>query len=425
MEACDNRPGTGFGGGTVEMRAAILSIGSELMHGYLTDTNATFLTQEMNALGIEPVSVTQVGDDLARIVTTFRRALDDADLVVATGGIGPTDDDLTREAVAEVCGEQVEVDEQIADGIRRFFTMRGSVMPEQNTKQAWMIPSAESLANPMGTAPGWFVRQGEKRIVIMPGVPREMFRMWREQAVPRVLAGSESRAIVSRTLKTIGIGESAVEKEIYEVIRRGHPTVATYAKDDGVHVRITAITDDPDSANAAVEQADREIRAIVGQHVYGYLDDPIATVILRAVAASGGTLAVWEAGNAGHLSVLLEESDLSDAVVVDARTTSFEAALHQTGASDDPESVAIACATMAAQRSGTALGASVVVRLSPGENPDRATGEVAIALALNGQPTVRRNTISAIPQEIRRRATLQAVDFLWSSLRDGTTLHQG
>ncbi len=402
------------------MRAAILSIGSELMHGFLTDTNATFLTQEMNALGIEPVSVTQVGDDLSRIVTAFRRALDDADLVVATGGIGPTDDDLTREAVAEVCGEQVEVDQEIAEGIRRFFTMRGSVMPEQNTKQAWMIPSAESLANPMGTAPGWFVRRGDRRIVIMPGVPREMFRMWREQAVPRVLAGSAGRSIVSRTLKTIGIGESAVEKEIHDIIRNGHPTVATYAKDDGVHVRITAITDDSESAILAVEQAEQSIRSIVGKYVYGYLEDPIATVILRSVAASGGTLAIWEAGNAGHLGVLLEESELGDSVVVDARTTSYQAAIAETGAPDDPEAVAIACALIAAERSGAAYGASVVVRLSPGEVPDRATGDVAVALAKNGQPLVRRNTISAIPQEIRRRATLLAVDFLWSSLREET-----
>lgn len=407
------------------MRAAILSIGSELMHGFLTDTNATFLTQEMNALGIEPVSVTQVGDELPRIVTAFHRALDDADLVVATGGIGPTDDDLTREAVAQVCGEQAVIDQEIADGIRKFFSMRGSVMPEQNTKQAWMIPSAESLANPMGTAPGWFVRHGEKRIVIMPGVPREMFRMWREQAVPRVLDGTAGRSIVSRTLKTIGIGESAVESEIHEIIRRGHPTVATYAKDDGVHVRITAITDDPDSAAQAVEQAEAEIRALVGRHVYGYLEDPISTVILRAVAASGGKIAVWEAGNAGHLGVLLEESDLSDSVVVDARTTSFEAAMIETGSQNDPESVAIACAIFAARRSGTAHGVSVVVRLSPGENPDRASGEIAIALAVNGQSFVRRNTVSALPQEIRRRATLQAVDFLWSSLRDETAHQPG
>ncbi len=407
------------------MRAAILSIGSELMHGFLTDTNATFLTQEMNALGIEPVSVTQVGDDLSRIVMTFRRALDDADLVVATGGIGPTDDDLTREAVAEVCGEQVEIDTEIAEGIRQFFTMRGSVMPEQNTKQAWMIPSAESLANPMGTAPGWIVRTGGKQIVIMPGVPREMFRMWREQAVPRVLDGSAGQSIVSRTLKTIGIGESAVETEIHEIIRRGYPTVATYAKDDGVHVRITAISDDPDNSTRAVDQVESEIRDRIGQYVYGYLEDPIASVILQAIASGDGRIALWEAGNAGHLAALLEECELSDSVIADARTTSFQTAVLETGADDEPAAVASACATIAATRAGTNYGASIAVRLSAGENADRARGEIAVALAMNGQPIVRSAIVSAVPHEIRRRATLQAVDFLWSSLRGETARRLG
>jgi nicotinamide-nucleotide amidase len=407
------------------MRAAILSIGSELMHGFLTDTNATFLTQEMNALGIEPISVTQVGDDLSRIVLAFQRGLDDADLVVASGGIGPTDDDLTREAVAAVCGEAPVIDEQIADGIRRFFTMRGSVMPQQNTKQAWMIPSAESLANPMGTAPGWIVKHAGKQIVIMPGVPREMYRMWREQAVPRILAGSSSQAIVSRTLKTIGIGESAVESEIYDIIRRGYPTVATYAKDDGVHLRITAISGDAESAGQAVDQAESEIRAIVGRHVYGYLEDPIATVILQLVAARQQRIAVWEAGNAGHLSVLLEESDLGDQIVVDARTTSYEAAVIETGSSEDPEGVAVACALIAAQRAGATHGVAIAVRFSPGENPDRATGEIAIALTIDGQTHVRSNSVSAVTPEIRRRATLQAVDFLWSTLRDETARQPG
>ncbi len=399
------------------MRAAILSIGSELMHGYLTDTNATFLTQEMNALGIEPVSVTQVGDDLNRIVTTFRRGLEDADLVVATGGIGPTDDDLTREAVADVCGEEVTIDETIADEIRQFFRSRGSVMPEQNTKQAWMIPSAESLTNPMGTAPGWYVRVGSKQIVIMPGVPREMFRMWREQAAPRILDGTSGQSIVSRTLKTIGIGESSAESAIHEIIRRGHPTVATYAKDDGVHVRITAITGDVATSTNAVDYAEQEIRSIIGRHVYGYLEDSISSVILRSIADADGQLAIWEAGNAGHLGVLLEESDLSDQVVVDARTTSLAAAADATGASGDPESVAIACATAAAATSSTRYGASVAVRIIPGQNRDRASGDIAVALVADGTATVRTATVSAVPHEIRRRATLQALEFLWTSLQ--------
>ena len=188
------------------MRAVVISVGSELLDGFLTDTNATFLAQEMAALGIELVGVSQVGDSLPRILTTLRRAWDDADLIVTTGGIGPTEDDLTREAVAALLGETTTVDPDLLRGIADYFAARGLVMPEQNAKQAWLIPSAKALPNPMGTAPGWFVERDGHVIVSMPGVPREMMRMWREQAVPRLLPHLGDRAVVSRTLKTIGIG---------------------------------------------------------------------------------------------------------------------------------------------------------------------------------------------------------------------------
>jgi nicotinamide-nucleotide amidase len=408
-----------------EMRAAILSIGSELMDGFLTDTNATFLTQELNALGVEPVSVTQVGDNLPRIVTAFRRALDDADVVIATGGIGPTDDDLTREAVAEVRGESVSVDPQLVETIRRFFRSRGVPMPEQNQKQAWLIPSAVALDNPMGTAPGWFVRHDERMIVLMPGVPREMYRMWREQAAPRVVERMQGRAIVSRTLKTIGVGESQVEQDIIDIVRRGYPTVATYAKDDGVHVRITAIASEREAADEAVSRTEQEIRARVGRHVYGYLDDDIASVILGLIAERGQRLALWEAGNAGRLASLLEENDLSDDVIIDARSTGYRPALMTTHTSDTPIDVARACSADARQRAGADFGVSVVVKLSAGDVADRAGGEVALALASPEGVTSREHIVRASPPEIRRRATMWAVDFLWTTLRDETRRRTG
>jgi nicotinamide-nucleotide amidase len=402
------------------MRAAILSIGSELMHGFLTDTNATFLSQELNALGIEVVGVFQVGDDLARIVSAFRRALDDADLIVATGGIGPTDDDLTREAVSAIRGEQPLVDQQIADRIRRFFTSRGVTMPEQNVKQAWMIPSAESLVNPMGTAPGWFVCHEYQMIVVMPGVPREMYRMWREQATPRILPRLDGHAIVSRTLKTIGIGESAVEREIIAVVRRGFPTVATYAKDDGVHIRITAVSASQVAGEQAVDDCEREIRAAIGSFVYGYLDDSIASSILAPIAQAGRTAAIWEAGSAGLLSVAIEESPLADAVVVDARTSSFASARDVVGATDDALDVAERCAREVATRTGAGVGIAIAVRIRPGTSADRSTGDIALAFTGDGSVSSRQHTISTNPAEIRRRATMWALDFLWTGLRDAT-----
>src|SRR5687767_3704051 len=160
------------------MRAYVLSIGSELIAGHLTDTNATFLAQELAAKGIELLHVVQVGDDLERLTRVLTMAVSEADLVVCTGGIGPTDDDLTREAIAALTGETPVVDQDLVAGIRAFFAQRGLEMPERNAKQAWIIPSVDVLPNPVGTAPGWFALVGDAMVVAMPGVPREMFRMW-------------------------------------------------------------------------------------------------------------------------------------------------------------------------------------------------------------------------------------------------------
>lgn len=397
------------------MRAAILSIGSELLHGFLTDTNSTFLAQELNALGVEVIGVFQVGDDLTRIVQTFRHALHEADFVIATGGIGPTDDDLTREAVAEVAGEQVQVDQEVADGIRQFFAHRSVPMPEQNVKQAWIIPSAELLLNPMGTAPGWFVRLGDRRIAIMPGVPREMFRMWREQALPRFAESLASEAIVSRTLKTIGIGESAVELEILAVVRRGYPVVATYAKDDGVHIRITAMSKDYDTAESEVNTTECEVRAILGRYIYGYLDDGLASAILRPIIADGERISLHEAGSAGRLTALLADVDESDSGIAASLITSFAEAATATG-SQEPAAIASWCASNAARTGMTRYACGIAVNISRRETADRAEGGIAISIITPSGEATRTHQVTAVPPEIRRRATMLAADFLWSTL---------
>lgn len=401
------------------MRAVVLSIGSELIQGFLTDTNATFLAQELNALGIELVGVMQVGDSLDRLVTALRRALDDADLVVTTGGIGPTDDDLTREAIASVMDEQVEVDPQAERLIREFFNLRGVPMPEQNVKQAWRIPSSELLANPMGTAPGWLVRRNGQIIVSMPGVPREMYRMWREQALPRIVEQLDHSVIVARTLKTIGVGESAVEQQLLDLVRRGYPTVATYAKDDGVHIRVTAMASDREEAETAVATTVEEIHAIIGNHIYGELTDDLADALLRPIQMTGQHVAIWEAGNAGRLTNLIEESILADEVVAGARATSFLLAVGDS-TNPDAESTAVWCAREAARELGVDYGVSVAVRLAPGDSPNRSTGDVGIALAHPAGIASRRHSVTAVPHEIRRRATMWAADFLWTTLRETT-----
>jgi nicotinamide-nucleotide amidase len=400
------------------MRAAILSVGSELMQGFLTDTNATYLTQELSALGIETTGVFQVGDELDRVILTFQRALEDAELVVATGGIGPTADDLTREAVAAVRGEHVSIDPSLVETIRRFFALRGLSMPDQNVKQAWLIPSAESLDNPMGTAPGWFVRHHDRMIVLMPGVPREMRRMWHEQAVPRILPRLEGSRIVSRTLKTIGIGESAAEVAIADIIARGYPIVATYAKNDGVHIRVTAVADTSEIANDAVNETDQQIRAAIGAHVYGYLEDSLPSAIVSPLLQSGQQVAIWEAGSAARLGNLLLDDDIAAPAVALARVTSFGDACASFGASPNPTEVACACAQAAARESGTAFGASIAVLIENGDHPDRARGKIGLALHHSGGTVTREHVVTAIAPEIRRRATLWSSDFFWTAIRD-------
>jgi nicotinamide-nucleotide amidase len=405
------------------MRAAILSIGSELLQGFLTDTNATFLCQELSGLGVEVVGVTQVDDNLERIVRAFQRALADADVLVSTGGIGPTDDDMTREAIAQILGETPVVDPELAAEVQAFFDRRGVTMPEQNVKQAWVIPSSETLSNPVGTAPGWFVRTGDKIIVTMPGVPREMFRMWSEQAVPRIAARHGTEAIVSHTLKTIGIGESAVEQELKDLVARGYPVVATYAKNDGVHVRITALSNDRAAAEAAVDETEREIRQRLSAYVYGDLSLSLSSAILAPLAAMGEKVAVWEAGNAGRLAMLLGECQHAEDALETCVSVSYVAVDPDRAA--NPEQLAASGAREAAVTSGTRFGAAVVVSITQGETIDRYNAEVGMAFWDNGAVTTRSQRVTTNPPEIRRRATMAAAEFLWTRVAAATGGLQG
>src|SRR5215469_12196089 len=196
------------------MRAEILSIGTELLLGQIVDTNANFLAQQLPPLGLDLYYVSQLGDNLARLAAAFEQALQRSDVVITSGGLGPTEDDLTREAIAQVLGEQATVQPEMERDLREFFARRGRAMPERNVKQATLIPSAQVLRNPIGTAPGWWVEYDRRVIASMPGVPHEMHKMWDEQVQPRLARLISGGVIVSRTLKLAGIGESHAEEAV-------------------------------------------------------------------------------------------------------------------------------------------------------------------------------------------------------------------
>jgi nicotinamide-nucleotide amidase len=287
-----------FGG---VMRAEIISCGTELLLGHITDTNATYLAQSLSALGIDLYFVSQVGDNQGRIVETLRRAWERSNLIIMTGGLGPTEDDLARESISALLGETMQVDPKLEAELRDIFARRDVRMPERNVKQATLIPSAQALPNPLGTAPGWWVEKDKHIIIAMPGVPREMYRMWEQEAVPR-LRPYTGGLIFTRILRVWGLGESAVEERIDALLHSNNPTIATYAKSDAIDVRITAKAATSEEAERLVAGMEAQARQLLGHHVFGVDKDTLQSVVGRYLTARNQTLAVMESLTGGRLS---------------------------------------------------------------------------------------------------------------------------
>jgi nicotinamide-nucleotide amidase len=283
------------------MRAEIISCGTELLLGHITDTNATYLAQNLAALGIDLYYVSQVGDNLERIVETLQRAWQRSDLIVMTGGLGPTEDDLTRESISALLEETMQVDPVQEATLRARFAHANMPMLERNIKQAMLIPSARSIANPVGSAPGWWVEKDGRIIIAMPGVPREMYRMWEGEVVPKLREQTGS-LIFTRILRVYGLGESLVEELLGSLIHNTNPTVATYAKSDAVDVRISAKAENSEKASQLVAEMEAHARQVLGHHVFGIEGDTLASVIGKQLQERYQTLSVMESLTGGLLA---------------------------------------------------------------------------------------------------------------------------
>jgi len=291
----------------VTLIAEIVSVGTELLLGEIVDTNATFLANELKSRGVTLYHKNVVGDNLGRIIDTLRLALARADLVIVGGGLGPTDDDLTREAIASVAGETPLIDDELLDHLRHLFESRGRRMADANRKQAWLIPSAEALPNPIGTAPGWLVRPrqpqyGGKIIVALPGPSREMQRMWHEQVVPRLKFPEE--ALWHTTVHTWGIGESDIADRLGLLTQGNNPSVATYARRHGVDVRVAAHAGTPGEAAALAAPVLAQVETALGAFVYGRDDDTLPRVTLRELETRGESVATIETHGGGLADLL-------------------------------------------------------------------------------------------------------------------------
>jgi len=292
--------------------AELLSIGTELTVGETRDTNAGDLARDLTRRGVVVGRLTALPDELAPVTKAFGDALRRAELVVSTGGLGPTPDDLTREAIAALVGETPAVDRDLETWLRELFERRKLPFPEANRKQAWLIPSAVSIPNENGTAPGWWVdRPGGRVIVALPGPPREMGPMWSGWVVPRLEARGLGRPMASVTLRLTGIGESAIADRLGDLLTGSKPQVATYARADAVDIRIWTHADaaahGESEAQALVAATEARVIELLGEHVWARGETSWPDALREALEAREWRLSTVEIGLRGALAHLLGE----------------------------------------------------------------------------------------------------------------------
>ena len=405
------------------MRAEIISVGTELLLGQIVDTNAAYLARELANLGIDVFFKQTVGDNTQRVQDAVRLALGRSEAILMTGGLGPTEDDLTVEAVAGAVGDDLVHDADVAAHVKRFFDSRGRVPPASVYKQALVPRQARVIPNHRGTAPGIHLERDGRMIFIMPGVPFEMDGMMREYVIPYLRARSGGTVIGSVVLRVTGEGESAVEARIKDLIRGTTPTIAPYAKLGEVHLRITA-KGAPGEVKDQLARGETVVRERLGELVYGSDEQTLEDVVGGVLAARHLTLAVSESCTGGLLAQRLTNVPGSSIYFLEGVVAySDRAKIERLGV--DPRLIkahgavsAEVAESMAAgirARADADLGVSITGIAGPaGGTPEKPVGLVFIGLAYPGGVLHRRITFGAEPGRagIRHLAAQVALNLL-------------
>ena len=404
------------------MKAEIMGIGTELLMGELNDTNAGWIATRLPPLGITLQWVTLVGDDLGQLAHAFRQGMERSDIVFTTGGLGPTQDDLTREAVAAAFGETPTVQEGMVDELRQYFRNRGQDMPSHNIKQAWLIPSAQFIPNRNGTAPGWWAERDGRIIVIMPGPPVEMQAIFREQVEPRLKELVTGEVTITRNVKTMGLGEAAVDEIMSEYFGQENPYLGIYSKADGIHLRVIARAADEDTARRMIVPVEQAVHDRLGEYVWGYDDETPEQAVAQALQSRNKTLAVMEYCTGGFLAnAITEASEAQEHFrggVVAFGEQSMEASgvppmlMANHGAVSQEAANAMASAALV--QLGADYGIGVTGAPGPAELDGRPMGLafIAIARATAAGPQVIKELEVRVPPRritIKRRISNQAL----------------
>ncbi|MFL8709120.1 competence/damage-inducible protein A [Clostridioides sp. GD02377] len=404
------------------MKAEIISVGTEILLGDIVNTNSQFLAKELASLGIEVYHQSTVGDNKQRLLECFDESLKRSDLVITTGGLGPTGDDMTKETAAEYFGQELELHKPSLEVLESFFVKTGRKMAENNMKQVYFPKDAIVLKNNNGTAPGAILKKNDKSIIVLPGPPREMKAMFNESVKP-YLQQFTNEMLVSKTLRLYGIGESNLELEILDIINeQTNPTVALYAKELEVTIRITAKAKNEKDAFELIKPVEEEIKNRVGKYIYTEGDISVSegeTALEDAVAKllveKNLTIAVAESCTGGLVSSsLINYSGISSVFLEGCVTYSNEAKMKRLGVKRETleefgavsEQTAIEMAEGIAKGLGANIGISTTGVAGPGGGTEeKPVGLVYTAIYINGKTVVKKNIFNGDRRKIRLRAT--------------------
>ncbi|MBR3201899.1 MAG: competence/damage-inducible protein A [Mogibacterium sp.] len=373
------------------MKTSILAVGTELLFGQTVNTNATFLSDKLNHMGFDVMYHFVVGDNPARLKEKLAEAFSDTDLVILTGGLGPTQDDLTKEMVAEYMGRDMYLDKEVIRQLEGFFEKRGRKMSENNIKQAYLPEGCTPFYNASGTAPGFALSADGKTAICLPGPPREMKWLW-DNGVREYLEQFMEKKMFYRVIRTIGIGESDLETLLMPVIDgQTDPTVATYAKEGECTLRVASQKDTIEEAESAVSKMISRIDSLAGEYIYSYDDEELKEVVVRILKEKGLKITSAESCTGGLFPASITDVAGASEVMSSAYITySNESKIKELGVPAvlidrygvvSPQ-VAEAMAAGAKARAGADIAVSVTGYAGPEADPGHEAGEAYIGYAI-------------------------------------------
>lgn len=415
------------------MRAEIIAVGTELLLGQIVNTNAQYIAQGCAGIGLNVYYQTVVGDNRERIREAFRLAADRADVIIVTGGLGPTQDDLTKDALSELLGLPMSIHGPSMEKITAVFQSRGLEMVKSNERQAHVLDGCTPLDNENGLAVGIGLTKDGTHYVLLPGPPKEMKPMFDRRAIPwiRSVMGEEAAPLHSKMLKFAGIGESSLEHRLIDLIDgQQDPTIAPYAKEGEVSIRLTTRATSSEEAERKLAETEREIRGRVGEYIYADQDVPIEHEIVSLLIRSGKTAATAESCTGGMVSEMITAIPGSSAALRggiicytnDAKHELLGIPLEVLEGEGAPGAVSAETAALLAERvlerTSSDYGVSVTGVAGPAESEGKPVGLVYIGLAERGRsPEAIKLQLSGNRGSIRLKAAKQALYLLWQRLK--------